>query len=311
MASSRRTATNENVSTYGSGKDYTSLSTWESATDIDLVTATQSEVLECYAGYYDDIISIQMPDTAYTNSSYFRIIRPADNEGHSGIPKNDGSVVCFYTSGTGHVLFNGEAYCQLQDLCVTRTNTPTTSDRGIYLRLSNTAAVGCLVWGFNGRAFQTFGTGETSYIINCLIHDVHTGISLENGSVCYMYNCTDNTMASRSIDVNSGTTLHSKNCVFDGTLEVDGTHNQTTNTTDTPTYVDSANDNFMLASADTVAKDQGTDLSSDGNYAFDDDILGNTRSGTWDIGFHEYQVSGNAPTGTFYGPLVGPFGGPV
>ena len=59
MASSRLTATNENISTYGAGgfgRDYTSLGTWESATDIDLVTAAQSEVLECYddAASFDD-----------------------------------------------------------------------------------------------------------------------------------------------------------------------------------------------------------------------------------------------------------------
>ena len=94
MASARRTATNENISTYDSagGKDYTSLSAWESATDVNLVSAAQSEVLECYKGAHNDYVIVT---GATANSSYFRIIRPAAGEGHSGIPKVDGSMVAF------------------------------------------------------------------------------------------------------------------------------------------------------------------------------------------------------------------------
>ena len=50
MATSRRNATNENISTYGGAtRDYSSLATWESDSDVDLVSASQSEVLEGYA----------------------------------------------------------------------------------------------------------------------------------------------------------------------------------------------------------------------------------------------------------------------
>lgn len=42
-----------------------------------------------------------------------------------------------------------------------------------------------------------------------------------------------------------------------------------------------------LDSGDTTAKDAGTDLSADAAYAFSTDILGTTRSGTWDIGAFE------------------------
>ncbi|MCK5178485.1 MAG: DUF2341 domain-containing protein, partial [Candidatus Omnitrophica bacterium] len=55
-------------------------------------------------------------------------------------------------------------------------------------------------------------------------------------------------------------------------------------------FVDEANDDFHLASNDTGAKDLGTDLTSDANLAFSDDIDGDTRPvtpGTWDIGADE------------------------
>ena len=101
MASARKTATNEHISTYGNAtRNYTSMVTWEADTDIDLVTATQSEVLECYddADSFDDYCPLL---GATTNSSYFRIVRPASGQGHDGTPNNGfniantANVVCF------------------------------------------------------------------------------------------------------------------------------------------------------------------------------------------------------------------------
>lgn len=87
-----------------------------------------------------------------------------------------------------------------------------------------------------------------------------------------------------------------RNCCASGntTLDWQGTWSQTTCTAEdaTPTYVDSANDDFHLASNDTVCINNGTDLSGDANYAFDDDIDFQTRTGSWDIGMDEYFVSG-------------------
>jgi len=54
------------------------------------------------------------------------------------------------------------------------------------------------------------------------------------------------------------------------------------------TFVNYAGNDFHLASSDAGAKDYGTDLSS----IFTDDIDGETRSGTWDIGADEYVAAG-------------------
>ncbi len=55
---------------------------------------------------------------------------------------------------------------------------------------------------------------------------------------------------------------------------------------------------FHLDSSDTNAKDQGTDLSSDPNLSFSDDIDGDDREAAdWDIGADEYVAASNsAPT---------------
>jgi len=61
-----------------------------------------------------------------------------------------------------------------------------------------------------------------------------------------------------------------------------------------------------------VAKDKGTDLSSDANLPIWNDIDGDARGATWDVGADEYiSVGAVAPTGVLQGPLVGPFGGPI
>jgi hypothetical protein len=59
----------------------------------------------------------------------------------------------------------------------------------------------------------------------------------------------------------------------------------------TLTFADKAADDFHLDAGDTDALDVGTDLSSDPNLAFSDDIDGGIRSGTWDIGVDEYVAT--------------------
>ena len=113
MVSARRTASNENIQTYGDGtRDFTALATWEAATDIDLVAAAQSEVLECFddAASFDDRITFS---GAVTNSSFFRMIRPANGQGHDGTSNNG---VTFISSAVNSVFSLFEDNAQVQDL---------------------------------------------------------------------------------------------------------------------------------------------------------------------------------------------------
>ena len=73
---------------------------------------------------------------------------------------------------------------------------------------------------------------------------------------------------------------------------------------------DPTNSGFFKVKSDAS---NALDGGSTGDYATVD-IRGNTRSGTWDIGADEYTTGGSgvtAPTSTLYGPLMGPFGGPI
>jgi len=74
----------------------------------------------------------------------------------------------------------------------------------------------------------------------------------------------------------------------------------------TVTFNDAVKKDFRLSVRDTVAKDKGTDLSSDIYLAFDDDILGVIRpvNNIWDVGAHEYQyipLWPGYPNVVFYG----------
>lgn len=295
MASSRKTGTNEQITTYDSagGKDYSALATWESATDTNHVSDTESDVLECYKGNHDDYVYI---NGATNDSSYFRIIRPASGEGHSGIPLTDGTVVSFaYSAHVWGMLRTMDPFDQVQDVIIDFNISTTSKTYGIRLNENDSVAVGVLIKRCANASGQAWGircngTADT-FVINCLSHDCDdSGIIVDTGTG-YIYNYTENSCGG-SIEILSTITANTKNCVLDDTIYNSGTHNQTTNTTGTPTYVDSANDDFHLASGDTVAKDNGTDLSADANYAFDDDIDSDTRSGSWDIGFDEFVSAG-------------------
>lgn len=293
MTSSRRLPVAYNTSTYDSagGKDYSVLATWEAATDNNLVTATAGEVLDCYKGAHNDA---DVLDGATTNASYFRVIRPADGEGHSGIPKSDGSCVCFI--GSSSRLGTYENYSSIHDIVVS-ISLNTSSNRLAFYTSADAdygSFIGCIAFDCanagTGAAIGFYTADQDPfYIINCAAFNNKTTGFLIYG-VAYIYNSI---AYGNSIGFASSGTQVRKNCILDGNT-TDSTGTWTTTTCligSSPTYVDSANDDFHLALGDTTAKDQGTDLSGDGVFAFDDDIDGETRSGTWDIGFDEYVVT--------------------
>jgi len=54
-------------------------------------------------------------------------------------------------------------------------------------------------------------------------------------------------------------------------------------------FIDAPNKNFHLAFSDTSAKNSGSDLSADVNFAFDTDIDGQVRVNPWDIGADQFS----------------------
>lgn len=311
MATARRTATNENIQTYGDGtRDFTALATWESATDIDLVTATQSEVLECYDDFtsFDDNVNIS---GATTDASFFRIIRPAFGQGHDGTSNNG---VYFNSTANLDVFFLGERHVQIQDLII--TNTFNSGDTRHAIRNNSIGlivkAIGNIIFdSVNSGAGTANGISASGFdfaIIDCLCENLE-GDGFDGDSVLgvILYNCMAIDCVT-GFDISHASTIL-KNCLGDGNLTADfddtaNVSNSTNASSDgtatgagsrinqTFTFVNATGNDYHLAVSDTAAKNFGTDLSADATFAFDDDIDRQPFL-VWDIGFDENDVFGN------------------
>lgn len=132
----------------------------------------------------------------------------------------------------------------------------------------------------SGATFQTDGVQ-----VGCIVTETGTPVS------------------SYVTEVNSETDLTLNDDIFPN-----GNENYIvyTNMYGSVTFEDEGNDDFHLGSADTIAKDKATDLSSDSNLPMWDDIDRDARGVTWDVGADEYVTA--APPGDYF-PLVD--GGPV
>jgi hypothetical protein len=308
MASSRRTGTNENISTFGGagqGRDYTSLATWEAATDNDLVTATQSEVLECY----DDVASFNEAldlNGATTNSSYFRIIRPAAGQGHDGTPNNG---VFFDISGIGGDAWRiEEENASIQDVILKATINSAVGRSVLDIQMGPANFAGVIVFDSDnigaGTLIAAFEIQEDDVVcVNCLALDNNgDGFNFDQGNAGTCYNCTSIGNADGFLEDDGPLLL--KNCLADNNTTdfnggTGGNNNASGDATapgtsarinQTFTFVNSGADDYHLTGSDGGARNFGADLSADGVFAFDDDIDFETRPGesVWDIGFDEY-----------------------
>ena len=309
MATCRRIGTNEDINTYdsGGGSDYSDLETWEQATDIDCVGGTISPVLEVKKGVHADRDAI---DGATTDSTYFRIIRAysgdAFREIGSGLPATDGTCAAFVYTVDESIFKIKEDYDQVQDL-VLQSNTAEDYKSTFEFRDCDAAKLICCAvlymdgGGTNQRLVDINCSGETAYVIGCLLRSTNIGILMTAGTG-YIYNTTVDDCTS-SITIGAGDTANSKNCIYVDGASNNGTHNVTTCIdSDTPTFVNAAGLDYHLQYSDSLARENGTDLSADGSFAFDDDVDGHVRTGTWDIGAYQYHWLGifnglNARTG--------------
>ena len=317
---SRRLPVSYNTSTYGDGtRDYTSLSAWESDTDTDLGDAESGEVLEVYddSATYDDIIFLS---DAISTADYFRVVQAVGNSAHLGYVD---AGICFESiiDISGRSVFAlGEPYSCAYDLRLRIANDASSVDDAYGFRFVSGRCIAANMIVEEGASeddsacFAFLGGSITAdnFAINCLAYGATgtggMGFYISDLDISYLpykvyaYNCI-------SVDNEYGfykdayyTEHVLKNCIAqDNTTNYDtGDWSVTTCADDgTVEFKDAANDVYRLDSTDTTAIDQGTDLSSDTMFAFNDDVAKLERAGTWDIGFWEWTVDNIVVAGHF------------
>jgi len=283
-------------------RTWSTLAAWEDRTDVNCVTGATGYVLTCYpdSASYDQYIALA---GATTDTSYFRVIRAA--AGHE-------RQASFTGSSGNYTFYVNEANSGVYDLSISSTATGSTYLAGIQIALSGCRVVGCDVGPFtNATTINTgiYNSSTVAYLVNNYIHGVSTTVSTSSaitsqgaGKVIYAYNNTIDTALTGLLGRTSGVINGTNNIVRNVTTTTSGTVNSTTSLLTTG----AGNVTFgavpYLSAVDTAAKDQGTDLSADGVFPFNDAYDGNARpsGAAWDIGCDEYQVTTGGPMIFFF-----------
>lgn len=303
----------------GSTRAYPDLSTAEAAEQLDFVTANIQLDIVCStgSGTAADATSCTI-DGSTTNATWFIRIKP--NTGHEAVMPFGTSI--YRLAGTANMLGINDFYTrverlqfELQTVGGTRKLVKIDSDG------QGSRVVGCLLRNTGTDAhtlmaveIQTTGSGN-AFVIDCVgIGNGSNGIGLDvsnsNGiATPYVYNCT---MVLSGTNYNGGAVTTLKNCLgaakvtsdFAGTFTAsycassDATADDNGGTghriNQTFTFVNAGGGDYHLTSADAGARNFGTDLSADANFAFSTDFDGTSRpiDGAWDIGATEAPAAG-------------------
>jgi hypothetical protein len=157
------------------------------------------------------------------------------------------------------------------------------------------AIVNNIIYGMTGTASNGIDIdGGTSYVYNDTIYDTTLAYNLWGTTVATYKNdiAQDDTTGFDS------TTASSTNNISDHG-DAPGTNHKDFATV---AFVNVSTNDFLLAGYDTTARGNGANLSTDPNYPFTWDIVGDTRpsSGAWDAGANEFIATGTVPTITSF-----------
>ena len=307
----------------GGGGDYSSLAAWEAdfgsctqsnypsmSGDGDLVGADLIAVADCRCSTgAADTTAVTIDGWTTDNTRYIKIwTDPNENYRHDG-KWNTSAYRIVVTSGDALAI--REEYTKIFGLQIDCTSKPSGSS-GIHI-YSNYTYIGYSIIRNAERGIKPFLSSRIVYMWNSIIINCWRAIDNDDdtSSSQYAYNITavgsDNHGILRCLAKNCLCKGYSSACFYglasgsdynasdDDTGDDWGSYGRANQTF---TFVDEVNDNYHLDSSDTGAKDYGTDLSSDPYLSFTDDIDGETRSGTWDIGADEYVAAGGTITGS-------------
>ncbi|MFC2092070.1 fibronectin type III domain-containing protein, partial [Elusimicrobiota bacterium] len=308
-----------------SGVDYTvkrsfnSIQDWENARDGDLVSDDRVEIGVCYAdSVIDDTVII---DGSITSDTNYMKLTAAESDRHTGAA---GTGVVIDPTANGHVVDIRDDHTVVEWLEITGwVNTPVNSMEAVHAEADQLVIRNMIIHD-NDYANNANADGicheidnSTVTVINCIVYNItRGGIVIQGGTNRYMnaYNCTvynvsgDDSMA--NMYVGTGNTFNAINCISMksgrygdfvgsswGNSRNNISHDGTAPGADSQTYVE-LDDMFVSLSTGSedlhlvdlsLAVDKGTDTISG---IFTDDIDGDTRTGTWDIGADESPYLG-------------------
>jgi hypothetical protein len=299
-----------------SGGAFTSLSSYESNQQADLTTIQEIRQAECWD--FSDTTGVTVTGWTTSTTYYIRIYTPAD-ERHDGTAGTGYRLEVSGSAGT-YAITMQEDDLRLEGLEIARTGTEAGSivatlsqgacaNRISHCLLHDAAAQGIthiagsggnvklwntIIWGTGNHAIEAQTVDYNVYqvtICDCATNGGFTAF-LRSGGTCTAKNCLVQNPNVAAGGANYGGTIGGTNNLAADTT-APGSNPQNSKTV---TFVASGSNNFKLGSGDTVAKDQGADLSADATIAISDDIIGTARpqNGTYDIGASEVVAAASS-----------------
>ena len=299
---------------------YTSMNAWEAAEQVDLVTAGDwHHVYTRASSSTADTTNVGI-DGWTTDSTHYVKVEGYDDFGG----KWDSTKYRLDTSSNySQSLAANESFTEIENLQI--RNTGTSDCAAINLYACDTPLINkCIVRGGSTAGIKIITAGTTKIVNTIVYGSGGSGILKTTDSASigtnghFIYNCTINSNGTYGIeDASEYRYLTIKNCYagnnstadyggagstamyFTTSYSSDGSLSTTIAAYSTSsgayfTNLTSGSEDFHIGSSSALV-DNGTDLSSDSDYAFSDDIDGDTRTAPWDVGVDEYvSVSGLA-----------------
>lgn len=303
---------------------YVSIATWVTNEAIKDLVANDTQInVWLIAGAIDPDVFAIIDGTWTCDATRYIHIRPYSGSEHGGIPGAGYKVASeqFY----GYVGIVTEPYCVLQGFEVVNTGTYASgtevslrADQGIYISML-------------AKSYKTafdFANGGGSALLrvfNCIAYDSETGFTSTGYVNPVVYNsmavnCAtgfgDTDPSNGEIDLRNNIELNiTTDWDLNGDWNASSGHNATdaVDTTGVPgsnnqanlltsDFTDHAGKDWSIANPSSVLVGNGEDLATAlSGWWFNpgtNDIAGNSRSGSWDIGPFAYVVGGSAPAGT-------------
>ena len=293
------------VTVKSSGGDYTSLAAAIAGEAGDLVAADEWLHVECYAMQDTSQVAV----TGYTTnaSCYIKIDTPL-SERHQGVW--DTNKYCInrdtystnLTISVANVLVEGLQSRNLVDEAFR-----------LYGSIANVRLSKCI--GISDRYIAFFIIGAPATVTNCLSVGSDRGFYIRGANSAYnctavntgrygfytayvttsIYNCLSYNSGMADFAIDAGTPVFTlNNCASsDGTADDFAGGNNRVN--QTFSFRDAAHGDYHLAENDTGARGYGAVNPGSGLYL--DDVDGQLRGASWDIGFDQYVSSGPEPEG--------------